>query len=161
MIALRLNNTPARRALGPDSRVKRPRALARVRRPRATASLTAVLLGILLLGGFGLLYVAETATATQASYQIGNLKAHQLELLAQQQQIRYQISMQTSAGRLDGAASRMGMVPQGQVQYLPGSANPVALAGPQQAPAAEPKGSWLQQLATILGRPTEAQAKGQ
>jgi hypothetical protein len=161
MIALRLSNAPARRALGPDSRVKRSRALARVRRPRATASLTAVLLGILLLAIFGLLYVAETAGATQASYQIGKLKTQQQQLVAQQQQIRYQISMQTSAGRLDGAASRMGMVPQGQIQYLAGSNNPVALAGPQQAAPGQPRGSWLQQLATILGRPTEAQAKGQ
>jgi hypothetical protein len=161
MIALRLNNAPARRALSPDSRVKRSRGLVRMRRPRSAASLTAVLLGILLLGAFGLLYVAATASATQASYQINQLKADQQKLIAQQQSTRYQISMATSAGRLDGDASRMGMVPQSQIQYLPGSHNPVALAGPQQATPTVPKGSLLQQLATILGRPTEAQAKGQ
>jgi hypothetical protein len=55
----------------------------------------------------------------------------------------------------------MGMVPQSQIQYLPGSRNPVALAGPEQTTPTAPKGSLLQQLATILGRPTEAQAKGQ
>ena len=161
MIALRLNNAPARRALSPDKRVKRPRALARVRRPRATFSLGIVLFGILLVGALGLSYVAETAAATQASYQIATLKTDQGKLLAQQQQIRYQISLQTSAGRLDGDAGRLGMVPQTQIQYLPGSRNPVALAGPQQTTPSEPKGSWLQQIATILGRPTEAQAKGQ
>jgi len=161
MIALRLNNAPARRALSPDKRVKRSRSLARVRRRRATASLGAVLLGILLVGGFGLSYVAETASATQASYQIAKLTTDQQGLIAQQQQIRYQISLQTSAGRLDGDAGKMGMVPQGQIQYLPSSRNPVALAGPQEAAPSAPRGSWLQQLAAILGSPTEAQAKGQ
>ena len=57
-----------------------------------------------------LAYVAETAMATQASYQIAGLKAQQSQLMAQQQQIRYQISIQTSAGRLDGEAIQLGMV---------------------------------------------------
>jgi hypothetical protein len=119
-----------------------------------------VLLGILLVGGLGLSYVAETAAATQASYQIDRLHQQQRTLVAQQQQIRYQISMQTSAGRLDGDAGKMGMVPQGSIQYLPGGHNPVALAPPQAPSQGEPKGSFLEQLATILGRPTDAQAHG-
>lgn len=131
-----------------------------MRRPRASASTGAVLLGIALLGALGVSYVAETASATQASYQIGALKARQQALISQEQQIRYQISLQSSAGRLDGDAGKMGMARQGQFQYLPGSHNPVALAPPSHAAApVSPQGSWLEQLAAIL-RPTEAQAKG-
>lgn len=161
MIALRLNTVPARRALSPDTRVKRSRALARVRRPRASVGLGLVMLGIAAVAGLGLSYVAETAAATQASYQIGNLKKQQQDLISQQQQIRYQISLQTSAGRLDGDAGKMGMVRQGQIQYLPSSHNPVALAPPDRSAPVAGQGSLLEQLATILGRPTDAQAKGQ
>jgi hypothetical protein len=159
MIALRLNTAPARRALSPDGRVQRPRRAAHARRPRASASVGAVLVGIAAVGGLGLSYVAETAAATQASYQIAVLGKQQEDLLARQQQIRYQISLATSAGRLDGDAAKMGMVRQGQTQYLPGGRNPVALAGPQeQTPTVAPS-SLLDQLAAVLGRPTEAQAK--
>ena len=113
-----------------------------------------------MLSIFGIAYVSETAAATQSSYQIGNLKLKQARLEAEQQQIRYQISLATSAGKIDGDAARVGMVRSSQWQYLPGSSSPVALAKPDSPTNAVPSRSWLDQLALVLGRPTEAQAKG-
>jgi hypothetical protein len=109
---------------------------------------------------FGVAYVAETAAATQASYQIATLKQQQSEIRAQQQQIRYQISLSTSAGQIDGDAVRLGMVRSSQWQYLPGSTSPVALAKPETPSNGNANKSWLDQLALAVGRPTEAQAKG-
>jgi hypothetical protein len=132
---------------------------ARVRRAHS-AGFRWIVLWIALLSVFALAYVAETAAATQASYQIANLKQHQSLLQAQQQQTRFQISLATSAGQIDGDAARLGMVRSSQWQYLPGSSSPVALAKPDAPTNAGPSRSWLDQLALVLGRPTEAQAKG-
>jgi hypothetical protein len=132
---------------------------ARVRRAH-TAGFRWIALWIALLSVFALAYVAETAAATQASYQIANLKQHQSLLQAQQQQTRFQISLATSAGQIDGDAAKLGMVRSSQWQYLPGSSSPVALAKPDSPTNAVPSRSWLDQLALVLGRPTEAQAKG-
>jgi hypothetical protein len=132
---------------------------ARVRRAHS-AGFRWIVLWIALLSVFALAYVAETAAATQASYQIANLKQHQSLLQAQQQQTRFQISLATSAGQIDGDAARLGMVRSSQWQYLPGSSSPVALAKPDAPTSAGPSRSWLDQLALVLGRPTEAQAKG-
>jgi hypothetical protein len=131
----------------------------RVRRNRP-ATFRWIVLWIGMVSVFAIAYVAETAAATQASYQIANLKQEQADLMAQQQQIRYQISMATSAGQLDGDAAKLGMVRSSQWQYLPGSTSPVALARPENNGNTGAGHSWLDQLALALGRPTEAQAKG-
>jgi hypothetical protein len=109
---------------------------------------------------FGVAYVAETAAATQASYQIATLKQEQSDMRAQQQQIRYQISLATSAGQIDGDAAKLGMVRSSQWQYLPGSTSPVAMARTDPQTSGNAGRSWFDQLALALGRPTEAQAKG-
>ena len=132
---------------------------ARARRAHGTG-FRWIVLWIALLSVFGLAYVAETAAATQASYQISNLKHRQAELVAEQQRTRFQISLATSAGQIDGDAAKLGMVRSNQWQYLPGSSSPVALAKPDPQTNANPGRSWLDQLALVLGRPTEAQAKG-
>ncbi len=135
------------------------RRAARVRRAHG-AGFRWILLSIGLLSIFGVAYVAETAAATQASYQIGALKLKQAHLQAEQQQIRYQISLATSAGKIDGDAARVGLVRSSQWQYLPGSSSPVALARPAPQTTGSTDRSWLEQLALAFGRPTEAQAKG-
>jgi hypothetical protein len=146
-------------AKGLVPRASGARRAVRVRRPQSTG-FRWILVSIGLLSIFGIAYVAETAAATQASYQIGTLKTRQAELQAQQQQIRYQISLATSAGKIDGDAARVGMVRSSQWQYLPGSSSPVALARPAPPAGANPNRSWLERLALALGRPTDAQAKG-
>jgi hypothetical protein len=167
MIALRMNTAGTRPAFRPASAAKgsssRPSTAAarkaRVRRAHGTG-FRWIVLWIALLSIFALAYVAETAAATQASYQISSLKQRQSELLAQQQQTRFQISLATSAGQIDGDAAKLGMIRSSQWQYLPGSSSPVALARPDTQTTASPNRSWLDQLALVLGRPTEAQAKG-
>ncbi|MEA2644942.1 MAG: hypothetical protein QOE92_25 [Chloroflexota bacterium] len=120
-----------------------------------------VLAGIGLVGVLGVAYVAETAAATLASYRINSLKDRQRELATDQQQIRYQISLQTSAGRLDSDAGKLGMgtMRSGQMQYVPATANPVALATPNEEEPSTSTASWWDHIATALGRPTSAQAK--
>lgn len=167
MIALRINQTRTRPALRPASvakglvprTAKRARTVARVRRAQG-AGFGWILLAIGLLSIFGIAYVSETAAATQASYQISNLKLKQASLQAEQQRIRYQITVATSAGKIDGDAAKLGMVRSSQWQYLPGSSSPVALARPAPPTGGNSSRSWLEQLALALGRPTEAQAKG-
>jgi hypothetical protein len=104
-------------------------------------------------------YVSETATATQASYQINQLKAEQGQLKAQQQQVRYLISQASSAGALDSDASKLGMVRAPAWQYLPGSQDPVALARTDPTREDQPRLTWVDHLALALGRPTTAQAR--
>jgi hypothetical protein len=167
MIALRMNTAASRPAFRPTPGAKgsssrtSPKVArkARVRRSHSTG-IRWILLWIALLSVFGVAYVAETAAATQASYQISNLKQRQSELFAQQQQTRFQISLATSAGQIDADAAKLGMVRSSQWQYLAGSTSPVALARPEPQTTASPNRSWLDQLALVLGRPTEAQAKG-
>ena len=167
MIALRMNTAGTRPAFRPTSAAKgsssrtSPSAArqARVRRANG-AGFRWILLWIALLSVFALAYVAETAAATQASYEISNLKQRQAALQAQQQQTRFQISLATSAGQIDGDAARLGMIRSNQWQYLPNASSPVALARPDPQTNANPNRSWLDQLALVLGRPTEAQAKG-
>jgi hypothetical protein len=167
MIALRINTAGTRPAFRPRTAAKGSSARttpvaarkARVRRAHS-AGIRWIVLWMALLSVFALAYVAETAAATQASYQISNLKQRQAELLAQQQQTRFQISLATSAGQIDGDAARLGMVRTSQWQYLRGSSSPVALAKPEPQTNATPSRSWFDQLAVVLGRPTEAQAKG-
>lgn len=167
MIALRMNTAAHSRHLSSSfgAGVRKSRATAgsgrsaRVRRARP-ATFKWIVLWIGTVSVFGIAYVAETAASTQASYQIGTLKQQQSDMLGQQQQIRYQISLATSAGQIDGDAAKLGMVRSSQWQYLPGSTSPVALAKPDPQSNGNANRSWLDQLALALGRPTEAQAKG-
>ena len=117
-------------------------------------------MAILVLCVVALAYVAETAAATQSSYQITALKAEQRRLLAEQEQIRYEISLASSAGRLDADAHRIGLVQSPSRVYLPPGSNPIALARTEPGADRVPARSFLEQLAIALGRPTEAQAKG-
>ena len=152
---------PKSPAKGSSSRTST--AVARKARARRahSAGFRWIVLWIVTVSVFGIAYVAETAAATQASYQIATLKQQQSDLHVQQQQSRYQISLATSAGQIDGDAAKLGMVRSNQWQYLPGSTSPVALARPEPQTNANPNRSWLDQLALVLGRPTEAQANDQ
>jgi sensor histidine kinase regulating citrate/malate metabolism len=158
MIAVHLNNNPARRALT-SARQSRPRSSAPARRrTRPHFGRAAVVLAA--IGALALAYVGETAMATQSSYQIGGLKAQQAQLLAQQQQIRYQISLQTSAGRLDGQAGAMGMVRASNWQYVQGGDSRLALLHTEPDAAGKQPRSLLDEVAAALGQPTVAEAHG-
>ncbi|MEA2682694.1 MAG: hypothetical protein QOK05_1022 [Chloroflexota bacterium] len=159
MIALNLNTRPARRALAPDTRT-RVRPAVRARRAAGTPLYRWVILLGILVAIFAIAFVAETAQATQASYQIGQLNAEHNRLLAQQGQIQMEISRASSAVSFDGDAGKLGLVRSSQWQYLPGGQSPVALARQEPAAPAQANPSFFDRLAVALGRPTEAQAKG-
>jgi hypothetical protein len=88
------------------------------------------------------------------------LKQKQAKLVAEQQEIRYQISQNESAIRLDGDAARLGMVRVSPQKYIAGGNNPVALVRGEPGTTYRENRGWLDQLAIALGRPTEVQAKG-
>jgi len=162
MIAVKTNNLPARRALSQGTEAPaRARARAssparRRERPRFGAALVA--LGAVV--ALALAYVGETAAATQSSYQISGLKAQQAALLAQQQQIRYQISLQTSAGRLDGEANVMGMVRPTAWKYVAAGSARVALLHTEPDSTPAETRSLFDSVAAALGEPTTAEARG-
>jgi outer membrane murein-binding lipoprotein Lpp len=159
MIALNLNTNPARRALSPDPRTM-ARPAGRARRPASTPLYRWLALLAVLVGLFAISYVAETAQATQASYQISQLKAQQERLLNDQRQTRYDIAAHSSAVQWDGDAARLGLARSSQWQYVPASQAPVALARPEPAAPASAGESFFDRLAVALGRPAEAQARG-
>jgi len=113
-----------------------------------------------LVGLFAVSYVAETAQATQASYQIDQLKAQAARLSNDQRQIRYDIAAHSSAVQWDGDASRLGLVRSNQWQYVAGGTSPVALAHAEPSVATAAPAGFFDRLAVALGRPTEAQARG-
>jgi len=159
MIALNLNTNPARRALGPDPR-NRARLAGRARRQPGTPLYRWFALLAVLVGLFAVSYVAETAQATQASYQIDQLKAQAARLSNDQRQIRYDIAAHSSAVQWDGDASRLGLVRSNQWQYVAGGTSPVALAHAEPSVATAAPAGFFDRLAVALGRPTEAQARG-
>jgi hypothetical protein len=76
-----------------------------------------------------LLLVAQSAAATQASYQISNLKLEQTRLMAEADQLQAQLAQAQAANRVAAAADALGMTHPSRWQYLtaaPGS--PIALA---------------------------------
>jgi multidrug resistance efflux pump len=73
--------------------------------------------------------VAQSAAATQASYQISTLKQEQARLTAEADQLQAQLAQAQAANRVAAAADSLGMTHPGRWQYLnaaPGS--PIALA---------------------------------
>lgn len=75
-----------------------------------------------------LLLVAQSAAATQASYQISALKDRQQRLVAEQDQLQSQLAQAQAPSRVASVASTLGMGQPARWQYLPGSASPIALA---------------------------------
>jgi hypothetical protein len=168
MIALQLNTLPARRAISTAASLS-PRARTADKATSARASTRArkhhsirfptLIVATAAACSLALAYVSESASATEASYRIAALKAQQAKLIAEQQQIRYQISLSSSAGQVDGRAAALGMVRAPHWQYLPSTASPLALA-PAAVEPARPRMGWIDELAAVLGRPTEAEARG-
>lgn len=164
MIAVQLNTHTPRRAMPapsrPDAQAPQPATRGRARQRRAQLGFGWTALAILLLCVVALAYVFETAAATQASYQITSLKVEQRRLLAEQEQVRYEISLASSAGRLDADARRIGLIQSPNRVYVASAGNPIALARTEPGLEKAPARGFLDQLAVALGRPTEAQARG-
>lgn len=111
-------------------------------------------MGALSLVAAALLLVAQSAAATQASYQIATLKQEQARLSAQHDQLQAQLAADRAANRVATAAQQLGMAHPSRWQYVNGAESPIAL-GPMPATPGRP-GMWdrvMTVLAAITGRP--------
>jgi hypothetical protein len=106
-----------------------------------------------------LLLVAQSAAATQASYQIATLKQEQARLAAEHDQLMAQLAGDRAANRVATAAQQLGLAHPSKWQYLHSVDSPIALGpvGPDQGRPAVWDG-FLAVLAAITGRPLEASA---
>ena len=105
-----------------------------------------------------LLLVAQSAAATQASYQIGALKDRQARLLAEQDQLQSELAQVRAPSRVAAVAQTLGMGQPARWQYVPGARSPIALA--PQRPAEQPGGLLAGVLAvvgTLVGRAADGQ----
>ena len=135
--------TPPARAL-PPSRARRSRG----------RLLSSPLLAATAVVGAALLLVAQSAAATQASYQITALKQEQARLLAEQDQLQAQLAQAQAPSRVAAAAQTLGLGQPAHWQYLHQSPSPIALA--PATPASDRTTAVrgvLAVLATLLGAP--------
>ena len=138
--------TPPARAFPPS----------RARRSRGRPSISP-LVGAISLVAAALLLVAQSAAATQASYQIATLKQEQARLAAEHDQLQAQLAADRAANRVAIAAQQLGLSHPNRWQYLPAVDSPIAL-GP--VPANPGRSNvWDRVLAVVnavTGRPLTA-----
>jgi hypothetical protein len=124
------------------------------RRPALAMLVLAAVLGVLF-------YVAQSAGATQASYEIHALQGERQRLLAEQEQLTLQLARTASVNQVDAAAGALGL--SHPRQWEPVAAVPAAIAlAPEQGQTASAAASsgLLSILADLVGRPTYAAASG-
>jgi cell division protein FtsL len=138
--------TPPARAF-PPSRARRSRG-----RPYISP-----LLGAVLMVAAALLLVAQSAAATQASYQIATLKQEEARLNAEHDQLQAQLAGDRAATRVALAAQQLGLSHPSRWQFVRATGSPIAL-GP--LPAGEGRtGVWdhvLAVLDALTGRSLQA-----
>jgi cell division protein FtsL len=103
-----------------------------------------------------LLLVAQSAAATQASYQIATLKQEQARLSAEHDQLQAQLAGDQAANRVANAAQQLGLSHPNRWQYLGAANSPIALGPP---PSQGRTGIWsnvLAVLGAVIGRPLDA-----
>lgn len=113
--------TPPARAFPPS----------RARRSRGRPSVSP-LVGAVSLIAAALLLVAQSAAATQASYQIATLKQEQARLTAEHDQLLSQLAGVRAANRVATAAQQLGLSHPSRWQYVHAAGSPIAL-GPRPA----------------------------
>jgi hypothetical protein len=113
--------TPPARAFPPS----------RARRSRGRPSVSP-LVGAVSLMAAALLLVAQSAAATQASYQIATLKQEQVRLGAEHDQLVSQLAGVRAANRVATAAQQLGLSHPSRWQYVHAGGSPIAL-GPRPA----------------------------
>ena len=139
--------TPPARAFPPS----------RARRSRGRPSISP-LVGAVSLIAAALLLVAQSAAATQASYQIATLKQEQVRLNAEHDQLLAQLAGDRAANRVATAAQQLGLSHPSRWQYVHATGSPIAL-GPRPAHAGG-SGMWdrvLAVLGVVTGRPLNSE----
>ncbi len=139
--------TPPARAFPPS----------RARRSRGRPSISP-LVGAVSLIAAALLLVAQSAAATQASYQIATLKQEQARLNAEHDQLLAQLAGDRAANRVATAAQQLGLSHPSRWQYIHATGSPIAL-GPRPANPGR-SGVWdgvLAVLGAVTGRPLNSE----
>lgn len=129
----------------------------RARRSRARFPGQPLVAGLVVLGA-ALVLVAQSAAATQQSYQIGALKQEQARLQAERDDLQARLAQVRAANRVDAAAVALGLSRPSRWQYVRGAASPIALAS---RPAQGRSGIWtgvLAVLSGVIGRPLDVEA---
>ena len=139
--------TPPARAFPPS----------RARRSRGRPSISPVVGAVSLIAA-ALLLVAQSAAATQASYQIATLKQEQARLNVEHDQLLAQLAGDRAANRVATAAQQLGLSHPSRWQYVHAAGSPIAL-GPR--PNSQGRaGVWdgvLAVLGVVIGRPLNSE----
>jgi hypothetical protein len=101
--------------------------------------------------------VAQSAAATQASYQIATLKQERAQLSAEHDQLQAQLAADQAATRVAIAAQQLGMTQPSRWQFVKSATSPIALGPVPTTPATS--GMWshvLAVLGSLTGRPLAA-----
>ncbi len=137
--------TPPARAVPPS----------RARRSRGRPSLSPLVGAATMITG-ALLLVAQSAAATQASYQIATLKQEQAKLAAAHDQLQSQLAADQAANRVAIAAQQLGMAHPSRWQYVHGAGSPIALRqAPQDGGRPGVVNGVLAVLGAVTGRPVD------
>jgi hypothetical protein len=117
------------------------------------------LVGAVSLIAAALLLVAQSAAATQASYQIATLKQEQARLGAEHDQLLAQLAGDRAANRVATAAAQLGLSHPSRWQYVHATGAPIAL-GPRPANTAHTGvlDGVMAVLSAVAGRPLNSQA---
>lgn len=108
-----------------------------------------------------LFYVAQSAGATQASYQIHALQGERQRLLAEQQELTLQLARTASVNQVDAAAGALGLSHPKRWESVAGVPAAIALTPEQgETASAPPSGGLMSILADLMGRPAYAAASG-
>lgn len=98
-----------------------------------------------------ILYVAQSAQVTAASYRIEQLQSQQQDLLAERAQLRYEEASLQAPARVQVDAARSGLQRVSPAGYLPYRRSGADLARALDESPAEPAPGWQRMLAALWG----------
>jgi uncharacterized protein YdbL (DUF1318 family) len=105
----------------------------------------AVLVGVLF-------YLALAAQVTQASYDISRLQDQQRQLIAEQDQLRYQEVTLHAPAQVQQQAAQSGMQRAAPAQYVQAPAVAIDLGAAVGAQASDPTPLWARMLAMVVNK---------
>ena len=100
----------------------------------------------------GLFYLALAAQITQSSYEITRLQDQQSQLLAEQDQLRYQEVTLHAPAQVQQQAAQSGMQRAAPSTYVAGQPVAIDLQAPVGAPASDSTPLWQQMMAGVVNK---------
>ena len=99
-----------------------------------------------------LFYLALAAQVTQSSYDITRLQDQQRQLIAEQDQLRYQEVTLHAPAQVQQSAAQSGMQRTPPVAYVPGQPIAIDLGAPAGASGADATPLWARYLAALFNK---------